>query len=130
MSVHDKEALVQPLLDVAGSRLALLLVESTDSEVVSKMISCLPTHITSWLQNQVTPYLLHSASVSRIGFTHCLMMADELLLKSSPYKYQRLSTISSIYYVKYSVKTTLINSNVSKNLYSLPADEINIKGLS
>ena len=53
LSVHNKEELVTPLLETAGSRLSGLLIETTESEILSTVISSMPTHITSWLQNRV-----------------------------------------------------------------------------
>ena len=56
-------------------------------------------------------------------YIHCLMMGDELLLKHSPDKTQRLVMINSIYDLKYSVRNSLDKlKNIFSNLYSLLDD--------
>ena len=51
------------------------------------------------------------------------MMGDELLLKHSPDKTQRLVMINSIYDLKYSVRNSLDKlKNIFSNLYSLLDD--------
>jgi len=52
LSVHQKDDLVEPLLDICRSRLARTLIDANESSTRVKVISSLPTHITSWLQVQ------------------------------------------------------------------------------
>ena len=86
LSVHNKEELVTPLLETAGSRLSGLLIETTESEVLSTVISSMPTNITSWLQDRVSTKVRVESRIPRL---------PNLIAELSTWEAQRLTWFGS-----------------------------------
>ena len=73
------------------------------------------------MSNTVSKTALISSNVFS-NLTHCPMMGDELLLKRSPDRYQKLDTINCIYHVKYSARNSFDKLERIQQFNSLPDD--------